>query len=119
MPAERALIVTALVAILASSDAGAQVPPPGEEAWTVDIPFDAVTEAVDCPFDPQEVDARPGPVFQYMQKGSAEASACVAFLDTHLPGWQNDSGADELVVPFVGYLEGDGTAYGLQQHAVS
>lgn len=57
-------------------------------------------------------------VFTTIASGQAQAVACVALLETAMPGWQQAEGAERLVGPFIDYLLGDGTARGLQRHQV-
>lgn len=58
------------------------------------------------------------PVFELMKSSREQAVACVGLLDRLVPGWHTAPGADQLVAPFVSYLLGDGTARGLQRHAI-
>lgn len=116
--AARSPIALALAAALFIVGAHARTAASGQETWTLEIPIDSDAEPADCPFDPAEVGAGPEAIFQYMQEGPAEASACAAFLDRHFPGWQSSDGAAVLVAPFVAYLLGDGRAKGMQRHAI-
>ncbi len=108
----------AILASLTAAVAGAQVPGPGEQSFTVEIPFDAAVQAADCPYEREITRGNLEPAFEYMKQGSAEAVACVAVLEEFTPDWHGAEGADSLVVPFVEYLLGDGSARGMQRHAI-
>lgn len=112
----RRLFSCALLLVLAGAQVVAQQP--ADAINTPEISFDGAPGAADCPFDPDAVASNPRPVFEHMQGGPAQAVSCAAFLDAHLPGWQDSPGAQSLVAPFVSHLLGDGTARGLQRHEV-
>ncbi|MDX1557194.1 MAG: hypothetical protein R3212_14285, partial [Xanthomonadales bacterium] len=113
-----ALFRAAFAVLLVAGSAAAQVPAPGEEAWTLEIPIDARAQTERCPFEAPASDEDLGPVFEYMKRGPVEAVACVNFLEEHTPGWHGAEGAEVLVAPFVEHLLGDGTARGMQRHTI-
>ena len=88
------------------------------EPLRFELPAELPRKQVECAVDSPDTHEGPAPIFDLMKSSREQAVACVAVLDAHFPSWHDAPGADELVVPFVTYLLGDGTARGLQRHAI-
>lgn len=107
-------LIAAVLAVGHSSGLLAQEPEPPRFELPTELPIRQVECAVDTP----EALEDPAPLFELMKSSREQAVACVALLDAEFPQWHDEPGADELVVPFISYLLGDGTARGLQRHAI-
>lgn len=115
------IVLSSLAAVAAMGSAAGEEGPAAnrdDERFTVEIPFDAGPPRAKCGFETDDELEHPAPLFEIMMAGPEPAAACVAFLQENLPNWHDADGAERLVAPFVSYLLGDGTARGMQRHAV-
>lgn len=88
------------------------------EAFTPASPFDVQPRRVECQQPPGTWPANLARAFELMLVGPEKAVACAKWLDRTMPGWREAPGTENLVVPFVKYLLGDGTSRGLQRHQI-
>lgn len=80
--------------------------------------FEPEPRPAECSVVAAELSRDLSAVFTAMASGPGQAAACVAALETSLPGWEQADGAERLIGPFIDHLLGDGTARGLQRHQV-
>jgi hypothetical protein len=87
------------------------------EGLTLDIPL-SPQRSVDCLAPGHGGLSDLATIVAAMRIGPDRAVACVAWLEKSEPGWQRSEAAQSLVAPFVSYLLGDGSARGMQRHAI-
>lgn len=80
--------------------------------------FEPEPRPAECSVAAPELSRDLSAVFTAMASGPGQAAACVAALETSLPGWEQAEGAERLIGPFIDHLLGDGRARGLQRHQV-